>query len=455
MRNNPDDRDGALLARLAALGPAQRAALRARLAQAAGVPLTATQEGMWLAEQLDAAESGYHDVAVLRVDGPLDEQALRTAFADLVGGFEALRCRVAVVDDAPRQFFDVAELPWRTEDLTAVPPERRDRAVARVTAVAAATRFTFAEGPLWRIRLVRLTAHEHVLVVVLHHLITDGWSLNVLLGALLTAYRHRLAGQAPPAPEGAPYEAWLRARCALERAAGTGPRLAEAVRALGTTPRSLALPGLRPTGGSRRATSVAVPVPAPGWATFGTACGALGTTRFMALAGLFARTLARAADVPAVTVSAPVANRHDHGTAGLLGCLVGLTPLVVAVPPGTSAREAVLAGRSAVSAALDRSALPYRDLARALGASAASDDPLTNVGLDEFNAPTGSHGVGDLVLTPLPRQHLRLRHDLTLSVPSDPAQVPELLYPEQRWSPGAVRDLAEALAGAVLEVANG
>ncbi|MEU4746375.1 hypothetical protein AB0G02_38765, partial [Actinosynnema sp. NPDC023658] len=177
--------------------------------------------------------------------------------------------------------------------------------------------------------------------------------------------------------------------------------------------------------------------------------------RFMALAGLFARTLARAADVQAVTVSAPVANRHDHGTASLLGCLVGLTPLVVVVPPGTSAREAVLAGRSAVSAALDRSALPYRDLARALGASAASDDPLTNIGLDEFNAPTGSHRVGDLVLTPLPRQHLRLRHDLTLSVPSDPARVPELLYPEQRWSPGAVRDLAEALADAVLEVAGG
>jgi hypothetical protein len=99
--------------------------------------------------------------------------------------------------------------------------------------------------------------------------------------------------------------------------------------------------------------------------------------------------------------------------------------------------------------------VPYREVARAAGAPLSDDDPLTNVGVEEFNAPTGTVRAGPVRITPMPRSRVRLRHDLTLSVPSVPGDPVTLLYPRARWSADAVAALAADLAGLVAGHATG
>ncbi|GDY88307.1 hypothetical protein SAVCW2_75060 [Streptomyces avermitilis] len=96
--------------------------------------------------------------------------------------------------------------------------------------------------------------------------------------------------------------------------------------------------------------------------------------------------------------------------------------------------------------------MPYRDVARVLGPLTASDDPVTNVGVEEFNAPQEPVRVGDVVVKPMPRGHVRLRHDLTLSVARSGASA-QLLHPVQNWNVNEIQSLAQNLAELISDTA--
>ncbi|OLF14709.1 condensation domain-containing protein [Actinophytocola xanthii] len=422
-------------------------ALRAR--GPAGSPLTATQQGIWLAEQLDPGTSGYHETVVLRIEGPLDPDLLALVFAHLQAGNDALRARVVDTDREPRQFFDVDAVDWRYVDLSGVPEEHRRARVDRLVAVAAVEPFELATGPLWRARLVRLSETDHVLVVVLHHLITDGWSHGVLLRALARGYPLLAEGSEPPPGEPG-YPAWLAARVRREREAVAAGRASEVASRLSDVPYRLRVPGLDPTHPDRVAAELPIPVGPGGWVAFDAACRRFGTTRFMGLTGLFALALGRVSGQGAVVLSAPVADRSG-GSAALLGCLISVVPIVVPAVAGSAVRAVVATGTAAVGTALRHTEVPYREVVRAAGWGPAGDDPLTNVGIEEMNAPTGQVRFGKLRVTPTPRTQVRLRHDLTLSVPSQPDQAATLLYPSARWSGGGLDELVAELTALVVE----
>jgi Condensation domain len=421
------------------------AALRERLP--GGAPLTATQQGIWLAEQLSPGESGYHDTAALRIDGALDAAALRQALDDVQAQHAALRCRVIESDGVLKQFFDVDEVHWGVTDLTALPADGRRVRLGRLVAALATEPFEVATGPLWRARLVRLGAAEHVLVLVVHHLIADGWSHGVLLGALLDRYAARTGGRddVPPAT-GADYRTWLARRVRREHEAVAAGAAAEVVEDLCRVPYRLRLPGFDPAPADRAAAEVEIPLGAPEWMAFDLACTRSGTTRFMALTGLFAAMLSRATDRADVLLSMPLAGRYDEATVGLLGCLINVVPVGVRIATSASPRAAVDAGAAAVWRALRHAELPYREVVRAVDAALPGDDPLTNVGIEQFNAPTGEVRMGSLRVEPLPRAQVRLRHDLTLSVARDGGGPTTLLYPAARWSKDRVAGLAVDLA---------
>lgn len=409
------------------------------------LPLTATQQGIWLGEQLDPGESGYHDTAVLRFTGRLDVDALHDAFSETQATHEALRARIIEVDGEPRQTFDVDRLIWVYDDLA----ENQSAAQAEADRWAvrdAATPFDLERGPLWRVRVMRLGGDEHRVVIVLHHLVTDGWSHGVVLRAALAHYLRitGVAGPPPPVPARS-YASWVTAKVRLEAAAVSGRQLDDVIRRLADAPRVWSFPGLA-GGTSRAAGSVPVPVPTEVWSPFGSACQRVGATGYMALGGLFALLLARAGGVSPVVMSAPVAKRCRAADADLVGCMIDVVPVRIDVPAAAAPADAVSAGRAGVVEALRHGEVPYRQVARALGADASSDDPLTNIGLEEFNAPRRGRRVGPLRVEPLSRGLLRLRHDLTLSLASNVGDGVALLYPADRWRPGAVEALAADLA---------
>ncbi|TMR94447.1 non-ribosomal peptide synthetase [Nonomuraea basaltis] len=153
-------------------------------------PLSAAQERLWFLHRLDPGDASYNMYIVRRLRGPLDPEALRRALTALLARHESLRTRFPEVDGRPVAVVEHAA-PAAVERLDA-----RDEAEAR-TWVAARTNAPMDLGtaPPLRITLIRLGGDDHVLCVVLHHIIADGWSITVLLNDLAALYAEALSSE--------------------------------------------------------------------------------------------------------------------------------------------------------------------------------------------------------------------------------------------------------------------
>ncbi|KMS65923.1 hypothetical protein ACH49_30090, partial [Streptomyces leeuwenhoekii] len=176
-------------------------------------PLSYAQQRLWFLDRFEPGSTEYTTLSVLRLRGPLDESALRTALDGLVARHEALRTTFAEQDGHARQVIHPPyPVPLPADDLTGRGEQALDALVER----EAATAFDLATGPLLRARLARLAPDEHVLVLAVHHIVTDGWSVAVLgrdLGELYAAARDHRAPDLPALPvRYADFAAWQRAR---------------------------------------------------------------------------------------------------------------------------------------------------------------------------------------------------------------------------------------------------
>ncbi|HEX5116499.1 MAG TPA: amino acid adenylation domain-containing protein, partial [Pseudonocardiaceae bacterium] len=162
--------------------------MRRAVASAGLAPLSAAQQAMWLAGASVPGVPAYHICRVLHLRGALDVDALRRALADVVRAHEALRTTFPTVDGQPVQ---------RVRE-TLVPDLPLVDSGASVDAVAeGAEPFDTVRGPLIRARLARVGEQYHQLVLTMHHLVADGWSIGVLLDDLAAAHRVRTAGGEP------------------------------------------------------------------------------------------------------------------------------------------------------------------------------------------------------------------------------------------------------------------
>ncbi|WP_238319402.1 condensation domain-containing protein, partial [Xanthomonas maliensis] len=174
--------------------------------------LSFAQQRLWFLHQLDPrTDATYIMHGGVQLSGNLDVQALTCALNRIVARHETLRTRFANVDDRPVQIIDAPhEIALRLIDLSGEPaPDSAARMHARSEA---STGFDLARGPLFRGRLLRLAEREHVLLLSMHHIVSDGWSIGVLieeLGALYTAFVSDIPDPLPPLPiQYADYAAW-------------------------------------------------------------------------------------------------------------------------------------------------------------------------------------------------------------------------------------------------------
>lgn len=189
------------------------------------LPLSFAQQHVWLHAQLAPHVPLHHEVLILQRDGALNREVLERSLNEIVRRHQALRTTFPVVDGVPIQVIaekQAVELPLT--ELSDLADEHRRVEVLRISAAEARQPFDLMEGPLMRARLLRLSRENHVLVLTLHTLAADEWSLNVLgreLGALYRAYS---AGEPSPLSDSstqyADYVHWQRSRYgrdALER----------------------------------------------------------------------------------------------------------------------------------------------------------------------------------------------------------------------------------------------
>ncbi|MDX6577744.1 MAG: hypothetical protein QOE96_3697 [Blastocatellia bacterium] len=208
----------AIAQQLAGLSPAKRALLELRLMKKrpAGAarqviprhatdepaPLSYNQQGFWLLNQLMPETSLYHTPLAVRLTGFLDVTALKQALNFIVARHAALRTTFTTVEGTPSQFVAgevVLDLP--VIDLSREPETARELSVPNVLQDEVRRPFDLSRGPLIRSLLVRLSEREHTLLITMHHIVTDGWSVGIFQRELSELYKTFTAGERPALPE--------------------------------------------------------------------------------------------------------------------------------------------------------------------------------------------------------------------------------------------------------------
>ncbi|MBS2545255.1 non-ribosomal peptide synthase/polyketide synthase [Catenulispora sp. NL8] len=165
------------------------------------LPLSNAQRRLWFLDDLTVGASEYNTGVALRLHGTPDPEALRRALLRLAARHDSLRTTFTTVDGrGVQQVCAEAVLPLRTADLTDVPAERRAEAAEQLLTEELNRPYDLASGPLARALLVRVTAEEHLLLLGQHHIITDGWSVDVLTRELAALYQAEVGGE----PDGLP-----------------------------------------------------------------------------------------------------------------------------------------------------------------------------------------------------------------------------------------------------------
>ncbi|TDJ74246.1 amino acid adenylation domain-containing protein [Pseudomonas putida] len=154
------------------------------------LPLSHAQQRLWFLWQLEPYSPAYNIASNLRLRGALDQARLQQAFDALVARHQALRTRFPANAGQARQHIDApAPLTLCVEDLSHLPASERSGRAEALAREEAERPFDLAEGPLLRVGLLRLADDDHVLLLTLHHIIADGWSLNVLINEFAALYR--------------------------------------------------------------------------------------------------------------------------------------------------------------------------------------------------------------------------------------------------------------------------
>jgi amino acid adenylation domain-containing protein len=433
-----------LLAALEA-GPAPSREQRPAASEASEFPLGSGQRGLWFLERLAPGASGAHVAAAARVRGALDADALERAFGLLVERHPALRTTFHErLGATPVQRVHARLAP----DFARLDDEGADEpAFAERVARAAFAPFDLERGPLLRVRLWRRGTGEHVLLLALHHIVADFWSLGLAWRELERLYAQE-AGGAPAdlPPLDASYADYVRAeeqRLDGAEGAALDAWWREALQGLG----DLDLGGDRPRAPvqSDRGESVVRPLGREAGARVDELSRELGVTPFVTLLSAFQALLARHTGQLDVAVGAPVALRDGAGLAGLFGYLVN--PVVVRADAAgrPTFREFVGRVRRATLGALGHARLPFPSLLERLRpVRDPSRAPLVQVLFSLQQAPPraprelalfalGAAGArldfAGLALESLPLRRRPLAFDLALGVaPSDDGYVAALQY---------------------------
>jgi amino acid adenylation domain-containing protein len=296
-----------------------------RGARGGDLPLASSQERAWFLHRMDPASRAYQTQFTVRFRGALDLPALAGALAEIVRRHEIFRTTFPAVAGEPVERIHPAgpsALP--IVDLSALPEERREAAARRLVTDGLQAPFDLERLPLIRWTLLRMAAADHLLAVVEHHIVHDGWSNNLLLRELVELYRAASAGLPSPLPEPeiqfADYAVWQRRW--LESA--------EAARQLDFWRRGLAgcapleIPGdrPRPAAPSYRGEAPRFDLPAPLGGALRALARERGATLFAAMLAAFAALLHRWTGETDLCVGSGIANRRRRETEGLIGMIV-------------------------------------------------------------------------------------------------------------------------------------
>jgi amino acid adenylation domain-containing protein len=165
-------------------------------------PLSFAQQRLWFIDQLDPGKAVYNMPGAMRLKGVLDLDALERSVNEIFRRHEVLRTSIEVEDGEPTQVIDAwAQRRLEVVDLTNSTLERRKEEAGRIAREEAETGFDLSRGPMLRVKVLKLEEYEHVLLYTMHHIVSDEWSMGILIGEVETLYQSYLEGKESPLPE--------------------------------------------------------------------------------------------------------------------------------------------------------------------------------------------------------------------------------------------------------------
>jgi amino acid adenylation domain-containing protein len=420
-------------------GPVLRAVTRAE-----HLPLSFAQQRLWFLDQLNPASTAYIIPSAIRLSGSLDVAALQLSIDELVRRHEALRTTFAMVNGRPvQQIAPARPLPQRSEagaaarshaqadspcpmlDLSALPEATREELARQRTRAEVHQPFDLARGPLLRTALLRLTQTEHVLLVTIHHIVFDDWSLRIFLRELATLYESYAAARPAPLPE-LPIQyadfaiwqrAWLQGAEETDQPSPLQTQLAYWQRQLAGAPAVLELPADRPRPAVQTfyGAEYAFELPAALGPALKTLSRQTGVTLFMTLLAAFQVLLSRYTGQTNIVVGSPVAGRTRTELEDVVGCFVNMLALHTDLSGNPTFRELLGRVREVALGAYAHQELPFERLVEALRIERdLSRTPLFQVLFDMQTAPATDLEAGDLTIRYREIESTSAKFDLSL-----------------------------------------
>ncbi|HET7232108.1 MAG TPA: amino acid adenylation domain-containing protein, partial [Longimicrobium sp.] len=372
----------------------------------APLPLSFAQQRLWFLEQLGGVGAAYHIPKGLRLRGELDREALRRALDRIVARHEALRTTFAEVDGEPvQQIAPVAGSGFHLLDHDLGEHPDPEGELSRLAASEAAAPFDLERGPLIRGRLIRLGMEDHALLLTMHHIVSDGWSMDVLTRELSALYGAFVRGEPDPLPplpvQYADYAVWQRRRVSGEVLRGQAEYWKQT---LSGAPELMELPAdrTRPVRQDFAGAAVATVLETE----LTSSLKALGqrheTTLFMTLLAGWSVVLGRLSGGEDVIIGTPLANRAVPEIGGLIGFFVNTVALRVGLSGSPTVAELLGRVKERVLDAQHHQDIPFEQVvelvqpARSLGHS-----PLVQVMFSLQNMRESKMELPGLTLVPL------------------------------------------------------
>ncbi|MBL8836342.1 MAG: AMP-binding protein [Alphaproteobacteria bacterium] len=412
------------------------------------LPLSFFQERIWKFSQSASGAAGYTVPNRDVIEGPLDPAILAACLEDLFSRHEILRTTFPVIDGRPVQAVaPPSPVPLPLCDLSASPDA--ESALWAAYQTERARPFDLARGPLMRLSLVRLRADLHWLISVNHHIISDGWSRQIMFRELAQFYEIRSAGGVPPPPAATlqygDFAAWQRANYE-PRSARYIARIAWWRDTLSPPPPPIEPPALRPRpqpGADPDQGVLFVRIDPDTVRRLAALCRAAATTDFVVRLAGFAACLSIETRRPDFAIGTYVTNRTRSELQEMLGCFVNLIVLRIACDPDRSFRAFLSETRRVLTSAEMRADIPHEQLRDELASRGVAVPGLT-VLFSDSSRRERLHFAG-LTLT-------RRRHDAPATMPwgfsvvsaeQDGEHLLRADFDAVRYDPVAVRSFIE------------
>jgi amino acid adenylation domain-containing protein len=390
-----------------------------RAGRGSQLPLSYAQQRLWFIHQMEPEQISYNLPGAAKISGPLDVSALTKAFVEIARRHDSLRTRFISVDGEPQQVIDPKvhlELP--VIDLSGLAEAAAAQQLKELEWQAASTPFELEQAPLLRLKLVRLSAENHVLLVTMHHIISDGWSFNVLLGELKVHYEAYLQGQEPHLPElpvqygdyALGQRKWLDSSRLEEQLGYWSKQLADAP-ATQDIPGDHPRPALQSNSGARNLVHIEKEL----LERLRKTCRQQSVTLYMALLAALQTLIYRYTGQTDIVVGAGIAGRRQAETEKLIGFFVNTLPMRTGLDAGLTFVQLLKKVKKTALEAYANQDVPFEKLVETLAPGRdMGRTPFFQVvfGFQDEQLPETRIGEARLQMSPL--ENYTSKFDLTL-----------------------------------------